>query len=51
MGKVLLKYDKVLLELVIPEQRIVIVGRIVHDTAAKLSGGCADDQSKSEQER
>jgi hypothetical protein len=51
LGKVLLKYDKMLLELIIPEQRVVIVGRIIDDTAAKLSGGCSDDQSEGEQER
>jgi hypothetical protein len=51
LGKVLLKYDKMLLELVIPEQCVVIVGRIVHDTASELSGGCPDGQSEGEQER
>jgi hypothetical protein len=51
LDKVLLKYGQVFLELVIPEQGVVIVGRIVHNAAAELSGGCPDNQREGEQER
>ena len=47
-GVVLLELNEVLLELVVAEQRVLVIGRVVDDSAPELRGGGADAQSQHE---
>ena len=46
LGVALLQLNEVLLELVVAEQRVVVVGRVVDDPASELRGSGADAQSQ-----
>jgi hypothetical protein len=48
LGVALLQLNQVLLELVVAEQRVVIVRRVVDDSATELSGGSDNAQSQLE---
>src|SRR6266850_8496744 len=47
LGVALLQLREMLLELVVPEQRVVVVRWVIHNTAAELGGSGADSQYKS----
>ena len=45
-GVALLQLQEMLLELLVAEHRVVVVGRVVHDPAPKLRGGGTDAQRR-----
>src|SRR6266436_9898045 len=49
LGVALLQLREMLLQLIVPEQGVVIVGWVVHDTAPELCGSSTDSQAQDEQ--
>src|SRR5271170_2983842 len=48
-GDVLLQLNEVLLQLVVAQQRVLIVGRVVHDTAPELRGGSTNAENQNQE--
>ena len=49
-GDVLLELNEVLLQLVVAQQRVLVIGRVVHDAAPELRGGGTNAENQNQEQ-